>query len=100
MIVILEKYQTFMKFLGLDPHGGGQNMLRRIIISFIMISSVLFPSIIVVSKIRDDFRTALVTLPLALSFIAVVPAYFHLVVNCGRIFLLLSDLQAIVNESM
>lgn len=100
MIVILGKYQMLQKIMGLNPYGGFQNILLRIVHSVILVTGIALSLVFLVLNFHDDVNLALSTLPPIFGFGVVVPVYFHLILNRERINSLLDELQDIVNESV
>lgn len=100
MIVIFQKYQILQGLLGLDPHGGRMKISWQIAFSVLLITSVLLPFMFFVLTVRDDIHLALFTLPPIFGNGSVPLIYFHLFMNRERIYSLLGEFQAIVNESM
>lgn len=100
MIVILGKYQLLQRILGLNPYGGFENILLRIVYSVVLVSGISLLLIFLVLNFHDDANLALTTMPPIFGFGAVVPVYFHLILNRERINSLLDELQDIVNESV
>lgn len=100
MIVIFQRYHFFEKLLGLQPSGGYKNIYGRIAFPLLLITSIFLPFTFFISNIHEDMDLAMSTLPLFFGHVPVVPIYFHLLVYRKRIYSLLDELQAIVNESM
>lgn len=98
-MIVLKEYKFIQKLMGLNPFGGLENIILRVIYSILLLSSGLMISIFFILKIYDDIYRALAALPAIFGFALLLATNWYLLINRKRFHLLLDELQEIVNES-
>lgn len=96
---VLEDYKFIQKLMGLNPIGGLENIILRVIYSILLLSSDLLISIFFISKIYDDIYRALAALPAIFGFTLLMTTNWYLLITRKRFHSLLDELQDIFNES-
>lgn len=99
-MMILQRYKFLEKLVGLNPSGGVENIVLRVIYIVTLLSFQLMELIYVIVNIRYGIdKAASAMAPLTGVFPA--PAnYIYLVFSRAHYYSLLKELQGIVNESM
>lgn len=98
-MIILEKYKWLQKSLGLDPLGGIENILVRILYLVTLISFNSTELIFIILNIRDGIEQAAPALAPIGALVSVMISYGYLLINRKVYYFLLHELQEIVNES-
>lgn len=98
-MIILGKYNMLLQVTGLDPHGGCKNVIARIVFSILYFLFNLLSIIFLVLTFGDNLEQTLLLMLIIFSHLAIIPSYFHMVINRKRFHSLLDELQDIVQES-
>lgn len=99
-MIIFGKYKFLLKMSGLDPQGGCENSIARIVnsISFFLFS--LMMSIFLALNFHRDIDQSLSVGSIIIAHIAIISTYFQLLINRKQFYLLLVELQDIADESV
>lgn len=98
-MIVLEKYNLFLKIIGLDPHGGFVNIISRCIYSAASVPQGAMLFILFVLNVREDVYLAAVTLPAFFGISSLVSIYWSLLIHRERFFSLLDELRNVVSKS-
>lgn len=98
-MIVFGRYRLMEKLIGLNPIGGRENGFLRIVHLFFIVSFDLMESIFIILNIDDGIDQVAPGLAPLFGTIPPMVSYVHLLINRGRYYSLMNDLQDIVNES-
>lgn len=98
-MIVLEKYKWLQKAIGMNPLGGRNNILLRILFSLLFVSFNLMVSIFFILNIHDGIQKTFSILPAICGVMSALLTYWHLLINRKQFYSILFELQKIVNES-
>lgn len=100
-MIILRKYKMLLQVTGLalDPHGGCKNVIARIVFSILYFLFNLLSIIFLALTFGDNLEQTLLLMLIIFSHLAIIPSYFHMVINRKQFHSLLDELHDIVQES-
>lgn len=99
-MITLVKFKILLKVIGLNPLGGRENIILRILYCFMLFSFNFMCFMCFIVNIDDNANLAWAALTSLFAFVSLLAVYLHLLISRGSFHLLLDDLQDIVNESM
>lgn len=95
----LKEFKWVQKLIGLNPHGGFENIVLRFVSLTMIYSCYLMLTIFLVSNIHVNLFGALVALPPFFGYTLISSTYLHLLIYRGRYYSLLDDLESLLSES-
>lgn len=98
-MIVLTEFKLLLKYLGLNPWGGFENLFLRAIYLMTFISFQIMFWTFFFSNINGHVYRALGSLPAVLACASNMVCYFHVLINGKRFSSLLNELQSIVTES-
>lgn len=98
-MIILREYKWLQKVLGLNPLGGLENIILQMVYLVPLFTCDVMFTIYFALNISENSYRAMTALPGCFAFTVLIAIYSHLLTRRERFYLLIDELQGIVNES-